>query len=312
MRTRYTRDGGASSPQELHASVVRELERYWEPGLYDRAYVDHSANVAWARPTEAQEQEIYRRLEKHDKQDLLNCGSCGYGSCREMAVALHNGLNRQENCRLYKQRRAARAVEDGAQGVQRLGTQAQDLSAQVQEVTLAVAEVQQGATEAISGADLGAAAANKVGAAVRALAESGTMIDGFSKTVQRIAAQTRLLALNANIEAARAGDAGRGFAVVAHEVKDLARASAEAAVEIARRVEEIQDDSKAAIGMVDELAEVSATIRRSQGSIAAAVGQQAAVLRTMQDRVANLTREADEGAHRLATLLDVATSTAAR
>jgi methyl-accepting chemotaxis protein len=61
--------------------------------------------------------------------------------------------------------------------------------------------------------------------------------------IQLIAGQTNLLALNATIEAARAGEAGRGFAVVAAEVKALARNTAQAALEIAQQVKEIQDTS---------------------------------------------------------------------
>jgi methyl-accepting chemotaxis protein len=70
-----------------------------------------------------------------------------------------------------------------------------------------------------------------------------TRIGEVVSLIQLIAGQTNLLALNATIEAARAGEAGRGFAVVAAEVKALARNTAQAALEIAQQVKEIQDTS---------------------------------------------------------------------
>lgn len=70
--------------------------------------------------------------------------------------------------------------------------------------------------------------------------EIGTIID----TIRKIAAKTRLLSLNAAIEAASAGDAGRGFAVVAGEVKELANQTAQAAEEIIAKVNSIKQTTE--------------------------------------------------------------------
>lgn len=69
-------------------------------------------------------------------------------------------------------------------------------------------------------------------------------IGEFAETIAKIAGQTKLLSLNANIEAARAGDAGRGFAIVATEVKSLSQETSSAATRIANRIQQISADLK--------------------------------------------------------------------
>ncbi|MEM1287004.1 MAG: methyl-accepting chemotaxis protein [Pseudomonadota bacterium] len=109
---------------------------------------------------------------------------------------------------------------------------------------------------------------------VAVLAEGANRIGTVVQLIQDIAEQTNLLALNATIEAARAGEAGKGFAVVASEVKGLASQTAKATEEISAQIGSIQASTGDAVSSIERIANSMSEVRERMAGITDTMAEQ--------------------------------------
>lgn len=163
--------------------------------------------------------------------------------------------------------------EEMAAGAQEQSAQANEVASAVKQMTSTILETTQNTSQAsskaqsngnvaqeggkavedtINGMNRIAEVVTKAASTVKNLGKSSDKIGEIVQVIDDIADQTNLLALNAAIEAARAGEQGRGFAVVADEVRKLAERTTKATKEIAAMISTIQTETSGAVESMDE------------------------------------------------------------
>ena len=188
-------------------------------------------------------------------------------------------------------------ISESAGETQANSAQAADLASEGEQRTVAsVAEIRR--------------ISDSVGDATRRIRQLVSRVGEIGSTatvIKDVSAQTNLLALNAAIEAARAGEQGRGFAVVADEVRALAERTATATVQIEQMLAAIQDDTAAAVSTMEAAApqvqhgvDLSETVAESLRSIRDGAGE---TLGRIRD-VADATREQSIASNSLAAQVE--------
>jgi methyl-accepting chemotaxis protein len=194
------------------------------------------------------------------------------------------------------------AAELITRNVATLAAGSEEMSASIREIAHNAAEAARVSSQAVT---LGLTTTQTIGKLDVSSAQIGAVI----KMITTIAEQTNLLALNATIEAARAGEAGKGFAVVASEVKDLAQETAKATENISRLVATIQTDTAAAVEATTQISDIIGRISDYQTTIASAVEEQTATTTEMSRNVTQVAAGSDDISRQITTVAQNAATT---
>lgn len=182
--------------------------------------------------------------------------------------------------------------EEASVNVQTVASSAEELGASTAEINRVSEQVSSLVEEAGQKAT---SVGDNIGEMTHAVSSMEQSID----LINQVAEQTNLLALNATIEAARAGEAGKGFAVVASEVKALANQAQELNEEIAGRVQDVKDRTQAVSLAVDDVSDALDGIRAQASAAASVVTQQGGAV----SEIAAAAQNAAKGATETATLV---------
>jgi methyl-accepting chemotaxis protein len=185
--------------------------------------------------------------------------------------------------------RVAGASEQASSNMQSVAAATEELSMSVDEIGRRVRESNKIAEAAVIQAEQ---TDGRIGKLSRAAQQIGDVV----KLITAIAEQTNLLALNATIEAARAGEAGRGFAVVASEVKSLASQTAKATDEISSHILGMQGATQESVAAIKEIGGTIAQISTIASTIASAVEQQSSATQEIARSVQNVAQGTQEAA----------------
>ena len=237
---------------------------------------------------------------RHRMESTLKVVSESAGSMQATAAGLFGASDQT----LQRAEGAVRASNEASANVETAATAAGELSSSIAEISRQLTHTSDVVRAAVSEAET-------TNSQIAGLSDSAQKIGAVIKLIRDIAEQTNLLALNATIEAARAGEAGRGFAVVASEVKSLAVQTAKATEDIAKQILAVQASTGSAVEAIRNISGRMREINTYASAVAVSVGQQNAATGEISHNVASAARGTNMVVSVLGDVAGAATATRA-
>jgi methyl-accepting chemotaxis protein len=199
-----------------------------------------------------------------------------------------------------------------AAAAEETSSQSNVVAAATEQLSASVNEISGQVTNSVTIVDDAVEEAKKSEELVNGLVDAAAKIGEVTALISDIAEQTNLLALNATIEAARAGEAGKGFAVVASEVKSLAAETAKATEEIEAQIGAMQEVSQTTADAIQKITGVIGEVSEISTAISGAVEEQSAATREVSANIVSVQSAANETGQSASTILDVSGDLAGR
>lgn len=178
-----------------------------------------------------------------------------------------------------------------AAAMEESSTNANMVASAAEEMSVTINEISENADKAKTVSEGAVHQAENASSKMDDLGSAAEKIGRVTETITEISEQTNLLALNATIEAARAGEAGKGFAVVANEIKDLAKQTAEATLDIKHLIDDVQKTTQSAGAEIGQISTVISGVNDIVATIATAVEEQTSATQ----EIANNISQASQG-----------------
>ncbi len=176
----------------------------------------------------------------------------------------------------------AAATEEASTNISLVANSTEDMATTIREIATNTEQTQIITAKAVIQSESASQRVDELGIAA-------TRIGKVTEAITEISEQTNLLALNATIEAARAGDAGKGFAVVANEIKDLAKQTADATLEIKNQIDGIQNQTSSTVNEIQEISQVIKEINEIVVIVASAVEEQNVTTNEIAENISQAT-----------------------